>query len=178
METRQSALIPYLAVVAAGLAGLNWWLATAPIDTSPIVPEPLAEVAATADVPAVPNPLPSLSALSETLSRPLFRSDRRPPTAKVSPAITASETAEVAPAPSADALRLVGMMRSGTSAQRALIRVAGSPNASWVEKGGEIGGWVIATINEDTVSVERKGVKADLKLFQPKPAEPPQQKVQ
>lgn len=176
-RSRQNVLIPYLAVVVAGLVGLNWWLATAPIDTSPIVPEPLTEVAATAEVPATSHIMPSLPTLSETLSRPLFRSDRRPPTAKVTPVNTTAD-AGAAPAPSADALRLVGMMRSGTSARRALIRVTGTPNAAWVEQGSEIGGWVIATINEDTVSLERNGDKAVLKLFQYKPAEPAQQKVQ
>ena len=170
-------LVPYLAVVAAGLAALNWGQATTPIDVTAIAPEPAAESAKPALEPATPaaNSLRSLAELSETVMRPLFRSDRRPPAAKPAAETAPAQPPQATPQASADTLRLVGMMRSGAQARRALIRVAGLPAALWVEKGGEISGWKVGSIEDDRVLIERNGDRAELKLFAPKPVDPPPQ---
>ena len=162
---------PYLAVVVAGLCALNWWQANTPIDVSPIMPELVGEAAPTGAKPVAPDAgLNSLSDFSETVTRPVFRSDRHQPAAKSTvPAATVNQEPAV-PFANADTLRLVGMMRSGSSAQRALIRVAGMPNAAWVEVGGEVGGWTVGKIETDRVLIERNGDKAELRLFAPKPA--------
>ncbi len=165
-------IVPYLAVVVAGLCYLNWWQANAPIDISPVVPAPGEDTGQQAHTASgtIARTDPALQELSETLARPIFRSDRRPAAAK--PVETSAPAAQEQPPPqsSVDTLRLVGMMRSGTSAQRALIRVAGLPNAEWVEVGGQIGGWTVGKIEPDRVLVKRNGDTAELKLFAPKPA--------
>ncbi len=167
-------LVPYLSLVAAGLGFLNWWQANTPIDTTPIVPIENADTAPIAELsPArVQTDLRSLSELSETTRRPLFRSDRKPPASSTIEKSAPAPEAAVAAAPaSADTLRLIGMMRSGNAAGRALIRVAGLPNAAWVEVGGEVGGWTVGKIEADRVLIERNGDRAELKLFAPNPAE-------
>ncbi len=162
-------VVPYLAAVVAGLTYLNWWQASTPVDTSPITPaaSEANETVVNADA-ATGNGVPPLTELTETLRRPLFRSDRRPPAAK--PADLNTPTAvEPTLETAADQLRLVGMMRSGSSARRALIRVTGLPTAAWVEVGGDVGGWTVGKIETDRVFIERNGDKAELKLFAPKP---------
>lgn len=165
--------VPYLALVVAGLCYLNWWQATTIIGIAPIVVEPTGDAAPISAQPVAPasDALKSLADFSETVTRPLFRSDRRPPVSKPSetPASTVQEPPPVLS--SADTLRLIGMMRSGTQARRALIRVAGLPNATWVETGGEIGGWTVGRIEADRVLIERNGDKAELKLFASKPVD-------
>jgi hypothetical protein len=167
--------VPYLALVVAGLCYLNWWQANTIIDIAPIAPEAANDAVPDSTQPVAPanDALKSLADFSETVSRPLFRSDRRPPVAKPAE-MPAPTVQEPPPALSpADSLRLVGMMRSGTSARRALIRVAGLPTATWVETGGEVGGWTVGKIEADRVLIERNGDKAELKLFAPKPVEAP-----
>ena len=167
-------LVPYLALVALGLGALNYWQANAPIDTSPVAVDSSGGPSPPKPVPAVEPPaeLRSLNDLAETLARPLFRKDRRPPPS--TPQKTTLPAPEpAAPLASADSLRLIGMMRSGTAAGRALIRVAGNPQALWVDTGGEVGGWKIGRIEADRVLIERNGDKAELKLFAPKAIESP-----
>ena len=168
-------MVPYLALVVAGLCYLNWWQANTIIDIAPIVPESAGDALpeATQPVALANGGLNSLADFSETVTRPLFRSDRRQPAAKPAgkPAPTVQEPPPVLS--SADTLRLIGMMRSGTQARRALIRVAGLPNATWVETGGEIGGWTVGKIEADRVFIERNGDKAELKLFAAKPVDAP-----
>ena len=165
--------LPYLAIVVAGLAYLNWWQASTPIDVSPLHSEPPAEIAAVANEPSEPDAgvVHALADFTETVNRPLFRADRRPPAAPAAaqPGPAVQETAASTPA---DTMRVVGMMRSGTSARRALIRIAGLPGATWVETGGEIGGWTVDAIEADRVAIERNGERAELKLFGAKPAPP------
>jgi hypothetical protein len=173
-------IVPYLAVVVAGLCYLNWWQLNAPIDVSPIAPVEI-EGAGSADgkpPSAAANKEPTLMELSETITRPVFRSDRKPFAAKPVEANAPVTQEQPPPQASVDTLRLVGMMRTGTSAKRALIRVAGLPNAEWVEVGGEVGGWTVGKIETDRVLVKRNGDTAELKLFGPKPTDattPPQE---
>lgn len=167
-------LIPYLAVVVAGLCYLNWWQANKDIAISPIGPGSIDVASDTGNKPAaVPTRrVPALSDLSETITRPVFRSDRRLLIAK--PIKVAAPSAQEPPQPQAsvDTLRLVGMMRTGTSQRRALIRVAGVANAEWVEVGATIAGWTIAKIEKDGVEVNRNGEAGELKLFAPRAASP------
>lgn len=167
--------VPYLALAIAGLGYLNWWLATSSVDISPIAPAgPSGSTAPSAQGLRLISEahVQPLSELRETVMRPVFRPDRRPP-GVMQAASEAPAAPEMAPNQSpADNLKLVGMMRSGTSAQRALIRVAGLPDAAWVEVGAEIGGWTVGRIETDRVLIERNGDKAELKLFTPRLSAP------
>ena len=174
-RSKRGLTVPYLALVVAGLCYLNWWQANSIIDIAPIVPEPAHDAGPDLAQPLAPakDALKSLADFSQTVSRPLFRSDRRPPVAKPTEQPPPTIQEQPAAPSSADTLRLIGMMRSGTSARRALIRVAGLPTATWVETGGEIGGWTVGKIEADRVMIQRNGDKAELKLFTPKPVEAP-----
>lgn len=159
----------YMAALVAGLCYVNWWRASTPIDISPVVQN--GGAAADPDnsqQPAiVTKPTPSLAKFSETLKRPLFRSDRRPPAEKPNERPAVEETQPVEAATSPDGLRFIGVMRSGASTQRALIRVGGAPLATWVEPGGGIGGWTLKSIETTRVVLQRNGESAELPLYVP-----------
>ena len=174
--TARRLLVAYLTVVVAGLGYLNWWQANTQIDISPIVTESAGDAAKPeAGASGAPQVVvPTLAQLTETVARPVFRSDRRPLVSKNSaeppPAVAYEpDTSSTSP----ESLRLIGMMRSGKSARRALIRVAVTSAATWVEAGGEVSGWTIEKIEADRVFIARNGDKAELKLFAPKPTEAP-----
>lgn len=169
-------LVAYLALVVAGLGYLNWWQANTHIDISPLITEPAGDTLKT-DAGAIGAPqaiVPTLAQLTETVARPVFRSDRRPLILEPSEEQALPVASEPDPSlVSPESLRLVGVMRSGTSARRALIRVAGTAAATWVETGAEVSGWTVEKIETDRVFFARNGDKAELKLFAPKPAEAP-----
>lgn len=157
----QKLLIVGLAAVVGGLGYLNVWLASTPVDASPI----FMRVAAQA-VPA-DDPIPSasfgpLEQYSETLARPLFRAGRRSPAPDPAAASTEAAPAVVE---TPNTMRLVGILVRPGSDKRALIRVAGEPVSRWAEVGGMVGGWKIGSIDGTRVSIERGGTKADLNLF-------------
>lgn len=161
----------YLATLVAGLGYLNWWRAATPIDISPIASSP-------ASNPGQPNADPSadgvspplaLADLTETIKRPLFRADRRPPAAAPKDKPELLEAAPAIEASTADGLRFIGTMRTGAATERALIRIAGNPAATWVEQGSGIGGWTVKAIEANRVILQRNGDTAELKLYVPGP---------
>ncbi len=156
-------LIGALAAGAIALAYMNWHLATTSVDVSPLA----VSVPATSEADALKEeelaplaPLTSKDRLAETLERPLFNATRRP-----DPEVP--ETPDLA-APASDAtafgnLKLVGLMQWGAN-QRALIRVSGEPYARWVELGGDVNGWKLRAIENNSVVVEQDDRRHEIKL--------------
>jgi hypothetical protein len=173
-KSTHSLLVPYLAVLATGLCGFTWWRATAQIDTSPVEDAATAPLTSqSADSPVGTNDVRPLSALSETVVRPLFNSNRKPFIAPVSEVVSQDERhPEAAQKAELDAgmFRLIGLMTAGASKQRALIRLSGAPAAEWLEAGAEIGGWTLDRFEKDKVILLREGTTAEL-LLRPLPAD-------
>ena len=154
-------------ILIGGLGLLNFKLADAPVDTSPIpvLDSPTSETNAKASPPdsLVPR---SLSEFGETIVRPLFSPTRRPVVAQVVP--PEAETAAVeSPAPEASAsvpsrLTLIGLMRVGDR-DRALIRSEDALRGTWIEVGQEISGWRVSEIDDKGVVI--KGTSSRQVLF-------------
>ncbi len=156
-----------LALLAAGLGAINWHLAGSTIDISPVASAVVAGDAAAGNAPFSSGGAAAIrlgADLSETLARPLFRPDRRPPpSAGTAPSDVPAPVADVGAA--AGDLVLAGVMHHGTKGSRALIRVAGKPAGVWVGAGETVGGWRVAAIEPDRVAVELNGATAELLLF-------------
>lgn len=152
-------------------AALAWYAHDLEIDTRSVPAERVAPVAAekraTAAVTPAAKPLADFRA---TLERPLFEPTRRPRPVALDAAASSAGASE--PAPSTEGLRIVGIMAGRGAAARALVRSAGQPVAIWVENGATIDGWKVAAIGERTVTLEGRGVRHELDLFET-PAEIP-----
>ena len=165
-RSRLPALLAIGAV--AGLVLMNWHLMSLEIDISPAAPDAAADA-----VPLFPLEEPAgvsaearQAAFPETLARPLFRASRRPfeaPAPKAAaPARTAAPT-RVAALP--DDLALVGIMKEGDQAGRALIRLGLSPTGQWVEVGHVLDGWRLTRIEPGGILFEADGQQHRLTLF-------------
>lgn len=159
-------------VAALASVALAWTAAGLDIDVSAVPPAPVAGGAATtaASLPVAPSqpvvPQP-IGAYGATLERPLFEATRRPRSDDVQPAAApAASASEPALAP-ADDLRIVGIMRprKGASSARVLVRSADA-QAIWVETGASIGGWTVSAIGDRTITVEGRGQRREISLFQ------------
>jgi hypothetical protein len=161
-----------LAVAACvGLALLNWRVLDMEIDTSPVTPPGAsneAALAAAGDMPPAPSAA-ATAAFPETLARPLFRSNRRPPAAKPDEARTAAKTAKPAVALPTD-LKLIGIVKEKGQAERALIRSGASADGQWLQVGQIVEGWRLARIDDSGIVFEANGEERNLSLF-PKSSE-------
>jgi general secretion pathway protein N len=157
-----------LGVVA--LAALNGHVLTQEIDTAPIPPPDAAAIETTAAgmltevVAAAP-----VGAYPESLARPLFRASRRPPEPE-KPAPQAA-TPRAAPPPKQvaqlpEGLELIGIMKDGDRAGRALIRLGGA-TGQWVEVGHMLQGWRLSRIEPGSILFETDGRQERLTLFRP-----------
>ena len=164
-ETRQTASLGLLTLITATLAFINWELLFLEIDRSPIVPghtsslEPLPTL--TTGAQAVLGPLESYP---ETTARPLFTASRRPPPE------TEEEPETEYSRPEPEDLRLVGVMQTGSSHAKALIR-SGKTEGRWVVLGDEIDGWLVHRIGNEAVILQAGKAIYELKLF-PRKLEP------
>lgn len=160
-------------VAALASVALAWTAAGLDIDVSAVPPAPLAGTAAVAATtvpvapsqPVVPRPI---GAYGTTLERPLFEATRRPPPDEAQPAAEpVASASEPALAP-ADDLRIVGIMRprKGSSSARVLVRSADA-QAIWVEAGASVGGWTVSAIGDRTITIEGRGQRREISLFQP-----------
>jgi hypothetical protein len=160
MRPRQDArpAIAVLATAIAALVALNWHIFGSVVDTSPIGP-------AAGDAKAGPQrgselatPLDKKSAAQfhEMVSRPLFNSSRRP----VKRDVAAANDTDAEPSE----LRLIGMMKSGDQAPRALIRFANTQTGKWIAEGEQFNGWTLRKINAGSVVVEAGGRSHELTL--------------
>ena len=114
-----------------------------------------------------PFAIPPLEALTETTRRPLFRSDRRPAPAAPEPIITQENAPEPAALEKSDAV-LVGTVVSDAH-RRALVRLSGKPELTWVAEGERIDGWQVLVILPDRVTLSLDG-EADHLWLDPKRA--------
>ncbi len=157
-----------LAGVCVVLAALVMHVATMTVDTGPLAPPP--------EEPGLPNADPDAGLASiladsgrtypETLARPLFRPDRRPPAEPGLKSEKVPEAASSAPAePLPAALELVGVMTGGGWRSRALIRSGDAPAGTWVEVGSRFGAWRVTRIDAASVTLEARGRTQNLPLF-------------
>jgi hypothetical protein len=159
-----------LSAVAA-LAALNWQILTTPTDIRPIA----LDTAARTDL--APGSVPTGTDRQEnrarnytdTLARPMFRADRKPFVAEVTPPPPVEETVQEQPAAPQtqppEGLKLVGIMRDGEGRDRALVKSAQSPTASWVGIGDEIDGWSISEIAPSAVTLSADASNIKLELY-------------
>ena len=171
----------------AALGALNWQILTAPIDIRPIALDR-----------AAPSNLVNGGAIAgttrrsrehgnytETLARPMFRADRKPFVAAPEAPPVVEETVEVPPAAPSIApgieppqgLKLLGVMRDGDGQDRALVKSAVTPAASWLRIGDEIDGWRLAAIASSAVTLSADASSIQLELYpvaasRPKASEP------
>lgn len=126
---------------------------------------PVEQVAAAAPGPATPLPevtlpelprieAPSLERYAAALDRPLFRQDRRPPTAETVEALAEEEPF---------AATLQGVILSGDE-RVALIRPSGATNVQQIAEGETFRGWRLREIGTERVVFERDGEERTLDL--------------
>ena len=106
------------------------------------------------------KPLPQFL---QTIARPLFTPTRRPAAVAARPAAAPA----AAPTPSAQGLRLIGLIKTEGGETRVLIRSADEPLGTWVLVGGEVAGWKVTAIGDSKVTVESGGRRFDLNLYAP-----------
>jgi hypothetical protein len=149
-----------LASLVAAIGGAALWVVSTPIDVSPLSPPAAAggvklapEVTRAAGRPGAGD------TLRETVARPLFAPDRRPPAAEP---VAQAAPASAPPVAQTVDLRLVGTMRAGAG-WRALLRDPAT--SDWVSVGGSIGGWRVAEIDAERVVLEGQGRRMELSLY-------------
>lgn len=163
-----------LLVLAGGLAAL---LAAMPhlgvVDRGPIAVRPGAEPAIDGDVPDPVEAAPiALSEFTETVDRPLFAADRRPPAA--APPAPVAETPVMRTTVAPPSLELSAVIIDGAR-RLALFRAAGGSGGSRrAEEGSEVEGWTVSAVRPDGVVLERDGATHEmvLRTFKPPPAPP------
>lgn len=156
-----------LAAMAALLAAMGWlnlrWLEK-PVSLSPIV-SPNASPALDLDAPAEADGSGpgKPHEITETLLRPLFHANRRPfvpPAVAVAAAPVVDEEANPSPQAEVDEtppetrpdLRLAGVSISGGN-RRALLGPAEGTEVRWYTQGDDLGGWIVASITSQTVTL-------------------------
>lgn len=105
--------------------------------------------------------LPPIEALTETIERPLFREDRRPPTID-------EEQQEVADVESG-LFTLIGIIVSPKQ-RLALVKVRGSQDVLQLSEGQQANGWTVIQISADDVIFESNDKTETIELIDIKPA--------
>ncbi|NNE84908.1 MAG: hypothetical protein HKN28_13170 [Alphaproteobacteria bacterium] len=105
--------------------------------------------------------LPPIEALTETIERPLFREDRRPPTIE-------EEQQEVADVESG-LFTLIGIIVSPKQ-RLALVKVRGSQDVLQLSEGQKANGWTVLQISADDVIFESNDKTETIELIDIKPA--------
>lgn len=116
-----------------------------------------------------PPALPPLEALSETVERPLFRPDRRPPTIE--------EVEEAEPNAESGIFSLIGIIVSPTE-RIALVKVRGSQNVLQLSEGQQANGWTVLQIHPGEVVFESNDQTETIELIDIAPAPPPRRRSQ
>jgi hypothetical protein len=163
---RKSTIGLGLAAIALGL--LCWWLATREIDIRPISADPVAggEQPTGLDGAALPLDGKPLAGLSETRTRPLLSTTRRPEH-RVAEQPAPRPAAAPAPAVNIDGLKLVGLMANGAGQRRALVRTPADPNGTWLTEGAELDGFKLRSIREASIIVEAGGRPVEIAMQRP-----------
>ena len=105
--------------------------------------------------------LPPIEALTETIERPLFREDRRPPTVE-------EEEQEVTDVESG-LFTLVGIIVSPKQ-RLALVKVRGSQDVLQLSEGQQANGWTVLQISTNDVIFESNDKTETIELIDIKPA--------
>jgi len=143
------------AVIALGAVNLE--LAFGSVDTAPIAAlPPIASVGAPGESAVRSDARKSLAEYRETLERPLFAKERRPPRAPEpapveKPAETTDEPTNPVP------LRLTGVLDAASGGRRALIVSPDEPFGKWLIEGAEIDGWRLVSIKRRSVQITGGG---------------------
>jgi hypothetical protein len=162
--SRRSALIASLAIIVIAMAYLNWQVFTETIDSSPIA---VPANSGTADqssndallAPPVTRPK---SDFAQTLSRPLFSTNRRPVEHKPKPIDPRVQTAR---ASTADKFQLIGVYLDQGDKGRALIRSGPNAIGTWMSIGEDIEGWRLREVKNDLAVIESGGQRKELRLY-------------
>ena len=180
LHGQQRSRLPALLAIAAclGLALLNWRILNMGIDTSPVAPGTGGEaaLAQVEGLTAEPD-IAANSAFPETLERPLFRANRRPPDPKKPDVAAARPSQPQIAAKLPDGLALVGIIKEG-GVERALLRTHGSEQGQWVGIGYVLDGWRLSRIDNGSVIFEAGGQKQALSLFPKREEAPPKREEQ
>jgi hypothetical protein len=150
-----------LAGVCAVLAFFAVYLLVTSVDISPILPDSPLSGSGEPVGAGLATPLDSkpVTEFRETVQRPLFNSTRRPvdrpKTAKAQGSTESSSLPD---------MRLVGIVKSGSDPNRALIRAGDQANGKWVAEGETINGWKLRSVKDRSVIVEAEGRSHELTL--------------
>ena len=107
--------------------------------------------------------LPPIEALSETIERPLFRPDRRPPTAE--------EVEEEIESAESGLFSLLGIIVSPKE-RIALVKVRGSQEVLQLREGQQANGWTVVQISPGEVLFESNDKTETIELIDIKPPPP------
>ncbi len=107
-----------------------------------------------------PSKLPPIESFSETVERPLFLPDRRPPT--VEEALEDAEDVETG------LFTLVGIIVSPTQ-RIALVKVRGSQTVLQLSEGQQANGWTVLQIRPEEVIFESNDKTETIELIDIKP---------
>ena len=119
-------------------------------------------VLAQTSVPPI-STLPPIETLSETVERPLFLPDRRPPAIEdVEEDIESAESG---------LFSLVGIIVSPTQ-RNALVKVRGSPQVLQLSEGQQANGWTVLQIHPGEVIFESNDKTETIELIDIKPPPP------
>ena len=140
---------PILGYCRAALAAAAVWMAL-------VAAAPAAAQDADGPVP----PLPPLEVLSETVERPLFRPDRRPP--------SEDEVVEVEDEAESGIFSLVGIIVSPTE-RIALVKVRGSQQVLQLSEGQQANGWTVVQIRPQEVVFESNDKTETVELIDIRP---------
>ncbi len=116
-----------------------------------------------------PPALPPLEALSETVERPLFRPDRRPPTVE--------EIEEEVQSAESGIFSLLGIIVSPTE-RIVLVKVRGSQDVLQLSEGQQANGWTVLQIRPGEVVFESNDKTETIELIDIAPAPPPRRRPQ
>jgi hypothetical protein len=156
--------IAFLVGVVGLLLALNLYLLQSPVDISPLDQAKGRSTAPTSPNLGLSTPLDTKPAtqFQELVARPLFNPSRKP--------IKREAVTDEAVKGQPSELRLVGVMKSGDSPARALIRFADGQTGKWLAEGEQVNGWTLRKIGDRDVTIEASGRSHELTLAAPRPA--------
>jgi hypothetical protein len=164
-------------VISSALCGLFGGLLLTMFKISTLAPP---DLASRHQLPWQPNPQTQNKMIAnatekpihpEALSRPLFRSTRRPfdptilpiPIVQELPPIVA-EPAPPPPPPDASQISLKGIIQT-EGIKRALVATPEAPDGIWLTKGETVNGWLIINIGSDLIAISAGGQTLERKLY-------------
>ena len=154
--------------VVVGLSVLNWHLLQRSIDISPLSDSNNGEIARidTRSDNIESTQATVASDYPQTLARPLFFANRRPPTQEKRTATKSkpkpkSRSTQNQP----KGLKLVGIMFGKHQERRALLRSKAMPTGNWFEEGDVLEGWRVSKIDDSSITIVTGSKHLTLLLF-------------